>query len=377
MTSLLRAIVAALFACSALIPQHAAAQPAKTTLLLAVGEQRVIPSAGVSSYSEGTRGIVDVRLTPNATSFVVVGQRPGHTSLLLMMEDGEQRVFEIDVTDPQGSRSDGAQSKTVTARDNVRLDFYFVQISNQYRHKLGLSWPGTLGGGTFSAGFDFAAGRLSNAQALVSDQALPQLDMAQSRGWAKLLRQAAFVTANGSQAQLSGGGELNVPVTGGLGGTLKQISFGTAIQVLPRYDRDTGRIELTIQADVSDLASDGGTGVPGRTTSNLQSVVNLELGQSVVLAGLRSQSENDDNAGLPWLHEIPVLGALFGADTRKREASETLIFIVPTVVDTVSLSARAAIDDALRVFDTYDGDLAKTQLTGATLPHPAHEAPRE
>ncbi len=370
MSSVHRGAVVLLACLATLVALPLAAQPERTTLVLAVGEQRVIPSAGVSSYSEGTRGIVDVRLTPNATSFVVVGQRSGHTSLLLLMDDGQQRVFEIDVSDPRDATGDGANSRSVMARDNVRLDFYFVQVSSEYRHKLGLSWPGTLGGGTLSAGFDLAAGRLTDAQALVSDQALPQLDMAQSNGWAKVLRQAAFVTANGSEGQVSGGGELNVPVTGGLGATLKQISFGTEIQVLPRYDRETGRVELAIHADVSDLASDGGTGVPGRTTSTLQSVVNLELGQSVVLAGLRSQSEDESNAGLPWLHGLPILGALFGSDQHRRQASESLIFIVPSVVDTVALSARAAIDDALRTFDTYDGDLEKTPLAASVLAKP-------
>ena len=53
----------------------------------------------------------------------------------------------------------------------------------------------------------------------------------------------------------------------------------------------SARIELAIDAEVSDLTSDRGSGVPGRVTASIDSVVNLELGQSLVLAGLIAHSE--------------------------------------------------------------------------------------
>lgn len=350
---------------------HSAAQAQsaadRQTLSLLVGEQRVIPSAGVSGYSEGTHGVVDVRLTKDAASFILVGQREGRTSLLLVMDDGSERVLDIEVRGPNAPRPGDRPETEVTARDNIRLDFYFVQVSRDSRRKLGIAWPGSIGGGTLSASYDLVGGSVTDASAVVADQALPRLDMAQAEGWAKVMRQAAFVTANGSEAKVTGGGELNVPIEGGLGGSLARITFGTQIEVLPRYDRESGRLELTIRADVSDLTGDGGTGVPGRTTSTLHSVVNLELGQSVVLAGLRAQSESVTHAGLPWLSQIPLLGGLFGSHSRRADTSEQLVLIVPSVVEAVSLKARADIEEAMRVFDAYAGDLERTSLTERML----------
>src|SRR5437016_3804686 len=66
-------------------------------LTLEVGEQRVIASDGVTSYSEGISGVVDVRLTKDGQSFVVVGLRPGLTSLLFMMNGGRQLQYRISV----------------------------------------------------------------------------------------------------------------------------------------------------------------------------------------------------------------------------------------------------------------------------------------
>ena len=88
----------------------------------------------------------------------------------------------------------------------------------------------------------------------MSDQALPRLDMAQARGWAKLLRQAALVTANGSEARSERRWGSTCRSQRGFSVEPPPIVFGTQLEVLPRYDRESGRIELTIHADVSDLA---------------------------------------------------------------------------------------------------------------------------
>ena len=57
------------------------AQQQALELTLEVGEQRVLHGEDVRSYSEGLPGIVDVRLNREGTSFVVLGQKPGRTSL--------------------------------------------------------------------------------------------------------------------------------------------------------------------------------------------------------------------------------------------------------------------------------------------------------
>src|SRR5262249_47307888 len=53
-------------------------------LSLAVGETKTLPANDVKQFSEGTPGIVDVRTTPGGDRFIIVGQRTGSTSLLLI-----------------------------------------------------------------------------------------------------------------------------------------------------------------------------------------------------------------------------------------------------------------------------------------------------
>jgi pilus assembly protein CpaC len=256
----------------------------------------------------------------------------------------------------------------VQARDNIRLDFYFVQLSRDDRNQLGLAWPASFGGGSASAAFDFRSGELSDATAVITDQALPRLDLAQAQGWAKLLRQASVIAANGSEADFSGGGELNIPVQTALSVGMRQIAFGSDVRVQPRYDHETGRIELTIHAEVSDLASDHGSGIPGRTVAALDSSVNLELGQSLVLAGLTARSDTHERSGLAGLSQIPLIGPLFGSTAQRSEHTENLIVIVPSVVDAVSLEARERVREALAQWSRFEGDLERTPLRALQPP---------
>lgn len=323
---------------------------------LEVGQQKVLSADGVRSYSEGTRGVVDVRLTRDAKQFVLVAVKEGATTVLFLMMDGSERHVRVIVGDG-GELLVQASSDTivVTKAENIRLDFYFVQLDRSYRHQLGPAYPQSATIGPFSSEFDFLTQSFTSATAVVENQALLRLDIAQTTGWAKLMRQAAVITQNGQAAKFLGGGEVNIPVVGSLTTGIHKIEFGSTLQVLPRYDSETGRLQIELGADVSDLTDDRGSGVPGRLISSLQTIVNVELGQTIVLAGLSAQSELRSQSGLPFLSQIPILGHLFSTHRRDSSEIENVIFIVPSVIDTPSAETRAVLADALSTFESYRG----------------------
>jgi pilus assembly protein CpaC len=326
------------------------------SLELEVGEQRVLSSEGVQSYSEGGKGIVDVRLTKDASQFVVVALREGTSTLLFLMTDGSERHYRITVTDPNAPKRRKGTTGTVEARDNIRLDFYFVQLNRSSGYQIGLGWPGSVAP-SMSASMDLTRGTLDSATAVVSNQALPRLDMGQSSGWAKVLRQAAVVTANGEKAAFGGGGEVNVAIKSAMTTGIQKIPYGSQIEVEPQYDSTSGRIELRLHADVSELEGDQGTGVPGRTTATLETIVNLELGQSLVLGGLTAKSERASKTGLPVLSQLPIIGALFGSHAHSEAETENVVIIVPSVVDAISMQDRERLTQALRRYVDYSGDM--------------------
>jgi pilus assembly protein CpaC len=325
------------------------------TLELEIGEQRVLSSENVQSYSEGVKGIVDVRLTKDASQFVVVGLHEGTSTLLFLLNDGTERHYKITVKDPNAPAQRKRANGTVEARDNVRLDFYFVQLDKKNGYQIGVGWPGSIAP-TMSASMDLKAGTLDSATAVISSQALPRLDMGQSSGWAKVMRQAAVVTANGEKAAFAGGGEVNVAVTSAMTTGIQKIPYGSQIEVEPRYDSQSGRIELRLHADVSELDSSGGA-VPGRTTASLDTIVNLEIGQSIILGGLTAKTERRGKSGIPLLSQIPILGVLFGTHTYADAETENVVIIVPSVVDAVSMQDRERLNAALKRYGEYSGAL--------------------
>lgn len=346
-------------------PQHAR-NGRHEALRIAIGEQRVLSAEGVRSFSEGIKNVIDIRLTKDNERFVIVGQRPGDTTVLFIMLDGDTVTYDVTVIDPNAGQPKQGPAG-LEARDNIRLDFYFVQLSNSYSHNVGLSWPTSISANTTAVfGFDLNTGASNGATATISSTVLPRLDLAQADGWAKVMRKAAVITANKTQASFSGGAEFNAAIQGGFGGSVRSVNFGSEIRVRPNYDKTSGRINLEIDAQVSDIAPELGSGVPGRTISSLQTDVSLELGQSLVLAGLSASSDASGRSGLPGLSKIPVLGLLFGNHTRRSEESETVIFIVPSVIDTVSLQRRALIGEALQAYEDYSGDLNKRPLMPET-----------
>jgi pilus assembly protein CpaC len=258
----------------------------------------------------------------------------------------------------------------------VRIDFFFISYDKTSSYNVGIGWPANIGGPNNNANtvqsalsYDFAARTTTAATASIVNQPLPSLDIAASNGWAKVMHQASILTANGSEANFSSGGQKNVVVTFGINQTLQQIKFGVDMTVLPRYDAQNREIEMNLKADVTELAAPiGGGTVPSQDITKLNTLVNLKLGQALVLSGIRTRTQVHNVNGLPLLSEIPVLGVLFGAHSNQTEDIEGAIFIIPSIIETVPKSAVEVIKNALSQFKDYSGDIEQVESFNKTPP---------
>ena len=385
---------------------------------LSVGENRTLSAGDVKSYSEGARGIAEVKLTPDGNQFVIVGQKPGSTTLLLIMKDGAQVTYVINVFQRametverelrqllegmtglrlrrvgirffiEGGVSTEAELHRIeriaglypeqveslvvlggAAADrnlNIRVDFFFVQFDRSSSDQFGVRWPASIGPGLGNVQYDLVSNSVTTATASIVDQVLPGLDIAATHGWAKVLKHSTVVTSNGSEAKFQSGGEQNYFVSNNFAASLQQIEFGTRVRALPRFDPQTNELEVQLVAEVMDLTPpvSAGTDLPGRNVSRLEALVRLKLGQSIVLSGIHSRAERRATSGLPLLSEIPILGALFGSTGRDEDAVEGAMLVVPTVVDAVSRTAREIVDEAAQQYESYSGDVEQIRVPG-------------
>jgi pilus assembly protein CpaC len=392
-------------------------------MTLAVGENKTIPATDVKQYSEGTPGIVDVKLTPDSTKFVIVGQKPGSTTLLFIKNDGSQFTWTINVfaKAPELVEKELTQllenypgvrvrrigprlfieggvaneqererikqiaalylgqvealvtvgSGAVDRKINVRVDFFFVQYSKNSAYQFGLNWPAQIGRGQdptiLTATADLQNGGGSIAP-LVVNQPLPALDIAASNGWAKVLKQASVVTTNGNEASFASTGEVNFAVNSGFAAQIQAIQFGTNVSVLPRYDPDSRNIEVKVDADVQDLTPPSAGNIPGRQGARLSTLVFLKLGQSLILSGIRTRSTRHGISGIPFISQIPVLGVLFGTHANQEEEIEGAVFIIPSVVESVPKGTFDILKDAIEQYQQFDGDMDDVNTYQKTPP---------
>jgi general secretion pathway protein D len=65
---------------------------------------------------------------------------------------------------------------------------------------------------------------------------------------------------------------------------------------------------------------------------NIESNVLVDDGQMLVLGGLMQDSYTDSAFKVPYLSNIPYLGALFRSDAKTREKSNLMVFLRPKIV---------------------------------------------
>jgi type II secretory pathway component GspD/PulD (secretin) len=73
--------------------------------------------------------------------------------------------------------------------------------------------------------------------------------------------------------------------------------------------------------------------LPEVNRRDLDTVVRIQSGETLVLAGIIQTAESADDRGVPWLKNIPILGALFNKDEKSKSRTELAIFITPTLLD--------------------------------------------
>ena len=162
----------------------------------------------------------------------------------------------------------------------------------------------------------------------------------ESKRLLEVLAEPNLLVINGTQANFIAGGEFPYPVVQpGANGNSVTIAFkeyGIRLGFLPVVTpRGTIRLKVTPEVsslDYTNAVTIAGTVVPGTSTRRVQTEVELESGQSFVIAGLLDRETTETLSKVPGLASIPVLGKLFQSQARSRHNTELLVLITPEIV---------------------------------------------
>jgi pilus assembly protein CpaC len=167
-----------------------------------------------------------------------------------------------------------------------------------------------------------------NAGALV--RALKQTGHFQS------LAEPNLIAYNGREASFLAGGEFPVPIVTALGQlTIQFKEFGVRLNFTPTIAGDL--IRLKVRPEVSELDFNNGITlegfrIPSLQTRRAETEVELRDGQSFAVAGLIDNTAQLDQAAIPLLSQVPIIGHLFKSRADRKERTELLVLITPRLV---------------------------------------------
>ena len=220
---------------------------------------------------------------------------------------------------------------------NGILNFAQQAFTTQGAVSFATGFPGLVVGGSQSSGVPFAISALQQITTVhvLSSPQLLVLDNQQAR---LQVGDVVPYLSQTSQSTITS----NAPVVN----SINYQPTGVIREVTPRVNSG-GLVTLDIAQEVSDVSTVLTTAAINSPTfleRNVTSRVVVQDGQTVGLAGLIRDNETRDNQGIPWLKDIPLLGALVSQQNNARQRTELLVLITPHVIHD-QRDARALTED--------------------------------
>lgn len=160
------------------------------------------------------------------------------------------------------------------------------------------------------------------------------VDALRTENLAKVLAEPVLVTTSGRPATMLSGGEFPVLVPGSVGTTTIQFrEFGVRMEAVPIV-LGNGRLRLDIapevsERDVQNAVQVNGFTVPGIVTRRVNTQVEMRFGETLMIGGLIQRRKVGSTSKIPFLGELPWVGAAFRRTSFEWGETELLILVTP------------------------------------------------
>ena len=233
----------------------------------------------------------------------------------------------------------------VSAPQQVMLAVQIAEVSKSLLERLEVgatlrfasgSWATTLLSNFLSGAANGVLDvRKSNGQKL-------SIEAQKQDGLIRILAEPTVMAISGQEGSFLAGGKIFIPVGQDNNKiTLEEREYGVGLRFTPTVLAG-GRIHLKVAPEVSELSREGvgisAAGVSARsilpviTTRRASTTVQLYDGQSYAIGGLIKNNQVSNITGVPWLSEVPILGALFRSTDFQHDRTELLFVITAHLV---------------------------------------------
>ena len=168
----------------------------------------------------------------------------------------------------------------------------------------------------------------------------------ETEGVVQVLAQPNLVTEDGKEASFLAGGEYPYPVVqGGAAGTPASVTiefkrYGISLDFIPTIlPNNSIHLQVAPQVSALDYSNEiqiQGFTVPGITTRQVNTEVDLRNGESFVIGGLLSQNVTQTFERIPFISSVPILGKFFQSIQRTKDDTELLVVVTPDIVKPIA-----------------------------------------
>ena len=231
----------------------------------------------------------------------------------------------------------------------VQIEARIVSADTNFRKELGVKWGGSLQlgnsnnllvEGAVDNGLFTDLGTIELATSALSigmltDNTLLNLEISalENDGGGEIISQPKIITSDKHKAVIKSGEEIAYQESASNGGT--SVSFKKALlelEVTPQITPD-GRVIMTIKVTNNNVVRNDETSAPPSIdTTELETKVLIEDGQTIVLGGIFKNTTEESVSKVPLLGDLPGIGRLFRQNMDLDRKAETLVFITPKIL---------------------------------------------
>jgi len=244
------------------------------------------------------------------------------------------------------------RAPTFDREPTIMLHARLLEVRTSALKDLGVEWSQFAQGPVFGYLRDFANNdlfRLTNAPdgtevpfrvggsqrfSGISTSLSSTINLLMENGDARVLAEPTLTCVSGGSADFLAGGEVPIPVRDQFGTPSVEFKeFGIILKFSPLVDADRFiRTDVTVEVSAVDQ-SIAVLDIPGFLTRKTSTQMNVQEGETMVIAGLVSREDAKNVRKLPGLGQIPIIGELFRSRQFRNQQSELVVLVTPRIID--------------------------------------------
>ncbi len=288
-----------------------------------------------SVLKSGTSGILSQRgtvLVDDRTNTLIIKELPSYLDTVIAV------IENLDTPEPQVMIEARIIETTKRFSRSLGIDWGFDTVADAaHGNTTGLIFPNNVRGGgdvNLATGGQNGAIDLRLGNVLNTFTLDLSLQAAESDGLINILSAPKVATLNNQRASIQSGVQIPIQTIANNTVTVQFVNATLRLDVVPQI---TAEGTILMQIDISKREPQLGFLVPGAanapiSTKDASTRVIVRDGGTAVIGGIYKISNNDGNARVPGLANIPLLGYLFRNKTVSNENEELLIFITPRII---------------------------------------------